>query len=249
MKKKLLAGWWGLTAAAFAGAIALLALYTPTEQTMGQIQKVFYIHLPVAINTFLACLVCFVASIGYLAQRRMSWDDLAASAAKVAVVLCTIVLITGMIWAKGAWGRWWTWSPRLTFSLMLWLLYVVYLIIRNSVDSAQRRAVIGAVYAVIAFLDVPLVYLSSRLMPDIHPQSIELESAMKVTLAVWFVPVTLAAAAMIVGRYMLARQEVARDDGARGFDVVPTANPANAPAWAELLKKPESTSSAEVAHD
>src|SRR5512133_1020212 len=118
---------------------------------MGQIQKVFYIHLPVAICTFLACLVAFIASIGYLVQRKMNWDDLAASSAKVAVVLCTIVLITGMIWAKGAWGRWWTWSPRLTFSLMLWLLYVVYLIIRNSVDSSQRRALISAVYAVIAF--------------------------------------------------------------------------------------------------
>ena len=90
-------------------------------------------------------------------------------------VLCSIVLLTGMIWGRGAWGLWWTWSPRLTFSLMLWLLYVVYLIIRNSIESSQRRAVISAVYGVIAFLDVPLVYLSARLMPDIHPASIELD--------------------------------------------------------------------------
>jgi heme exporter protein C len=194
-----------VTLAAFAGCVALLVFYTPTEATMGPVQKIFYVHLPIAINAFLACLVVFIGSIGYLWQRKTVWDDLAAAAAKVAVILCTGVLITGMIWGRSAWGQWWTWSPRLTFSLMLWLLYVVYLMVRASIESPQRRALVCAVYGLTAFLDVPLVWLSAKLIPEIHPSSVALEPAMKLTLGVWFVPVTLAAAGLIAGRFALNR--------------------------------------------
>ncbi len=243
--KTLIAAGTVLTLALFGAALAMLVYYTPTEKSMGQIQKVFYIHLPVAINTFLACLVSFIASVGYLWTRRMSWDDLAASSAKVAVVLCSIVLLTGMIWGKAAWGQWWTWSPRLTFSLMLWLLYVVYLIIRNSIDSAPRRALISAVYSVIAFLDVPLVYLSARLMQDIHPQSIELEPAMKLTLLVWFIPVTLANAGMITLRYMLARAQAETAGQSPTDQQQPAIEPGSA-QWHALLNGNGSTSDREV---
>jgi heme exporter protein C len=193
--------FWVGTGALFAAATTMLFTYTPTEQTMGPIQKIFYLHLPVAISTFLACLVSFAASIAYLAKRDLAWDRLAAAAARVAVAFCSVVLLTGMIWGKSAWGQWWTWSPRLTFSLVLWLLYVVYLMIRASVESAQRRALIAAVYGMIAFLDVPLVYLSVRLMPDIHPVSVELAPAMKLTLFVWFAPVLMALGGAIVALY------------------------------------------------
>ena len=198
--------YWTATAVALFGALALLLAYTPTEATMGPIQKVFYLHLPLAINTFLAALVVFVASVGYLVQRSAKWDDLAAAAAKVAVVLCSGVLITGMFWGRAAWGQWWTWSPRLTFSLILWLLYAVYMVVRSSVESRQRRAVVSAVYGLTAFLDVPLVWLSARLLPDIHPASVELAGPMKLTLLAWFVPVTLAAVGLIAGGYELKRR-------------------------------------------
>lgn len=206
MRTTLIRIYWLATLAATAAALAMVAGYTPDEASMGQIQKIFYLHLPTAICTFLACLSCFVASIGYLAQRKTWWDDLGAASARVAVQLCSVVLITGMIWGRSAWGRWWTWSPRLTFSLVLWLLYVVYLMIRMSVESGQRRAIISAVYAVIAFLDVPLVYLSTRLMVDIHPSSITLAAPMKLTLAVWFVPVAMLGAGLIVTRFNLNRR-------------------------------------------
>jgi heme exporter protein C len=193
--------YWLVSLALLAIAIVLLATYTPTEATMGPIQKIFYLHLPCAISTFLACLTCFVGAIGYLWQRDLAWDDLSAAGAKVGVQLCSIVLLTGMIWGHSAWGQWWTWSPRLTFSLILWLLYVVYLMIRASVESSQRRALICAVYAIIAFLDVPLVWLSVKLMPDIHPTSITLAPRMKVTLIAWFVPIVLIAAGLVVANY------------------------------------------------
>jgi len=187
----------------------MLFYYAPVEATMGPIQKIFYVHLPFAINAFVACLVAFIGGVGYLWQRRMKWDDRSAAAAQVAVLMCTVVLITGMIWGRYAWGKWWVWSPRLTFSLLLWLLYVVYMILRPSIESRQRRAAVCAVYAIAAFLDVPLVYLSVKLMPDIHPSSITLAPEMKLTLAVWFVPVTLLTFGLVVAlerRNRLARE-------------------------------------------
>ena len=200
-EKKIAHFYWLATFALLALAVTLLFSYTPTEATMGPIQKLFYLHLPCAITTFLACLVCFIASIGYAWQRDPKWDRLAVASARVAVLFCSVVLLTGMIWGKSAWGQWWTWSPRLTFSLVLWLLYVVYLMIRASIESPQRRGIIAAVYGIVAFLDVPLVYLSVRLMPDIHPVSVQLAPAMQLTLAVWFVPVLMLGAGLIVAGY------------------------------------------------
>lgn len=200
-------------------ALYRVVFQTPDEVTMGVVQKIFYVHLPMAINAFVACLVVFVSGIGYLWQRRMAWDDLGEAGAKVAVLLCTGVLVTGMIWGRSAWGVWWTWSPRLTFSLMLWLLYVVYLIIRTSIESPERRAVVSAVYGIMAFLDVPIVWLSAKLLPDIHPSSIKLAAEMKLTLWIWFVPVTLLCAALIAMRYSLNRK-LRTQVKERGFEVV-----------------------------
>jgi heme exporter protein C len=207
MNRKIMAVYWLVTAALFTAAVGMVFIWTPVESTMGIVQKVFYLHLPVAINTFMACMITFIAGVGYLWQRRQVWDDLAVSSAKIAVLLCSVVLLTGMIWGHSAWGVWWTWSPRLTFSLVLWLLYVAYLVIRPSIESRQRRALVSAVYAVVAFLDVPLVYLSVKLMPEIHPSSITLAPEMKLTLLVCFVPVTMLSAGLIVCRFIMQREE------------------------------------------
>ena len=197
--------YWTLALGLLAAGVVMLFTYTPVEETMGPIQKIFYVHLPLAINTFLAALIVFIASIGYLLQRQSKWDDLAAAGARVAVLYGAGVLATGIIWGHSAWGQWWTWSPRLTFSLMLWLLYAVYLIVRGSIESPQRRAAVSAVYGVAAFLDVPLVWLSAKLLPDIHPSSIQLIAPMRITLALWFLPVTLIAFGLIAGWYAAAR--------------------------------------------
>jgi heme exporter protein C len=199
------AAFWALTAALFAACLALSLWYAPVEKSMGLPQKIFYAHLPVAINTFVAAFIVFIASAGYLWQRQLWWDDLADAAGKVTALYCAIVLLTGMTWARSAWGMWWTWSPRLTFSLVLLLLYVVYPMVRSAIESPQRRAVVAAVYGVVAFLDVPLVYLSVKLMPDIHPSSITLEPEMKQTLLAWFAPVTLMLFGLIRANYSLNR--------------------------------------------
>jgi heme exporter protein C len=214
-RSTLLAGYWAVTAAltVAAGVATYLA---PVEATMGVIQKVFYLHLPAAVCTALACLATFVASIGFLARRRMWWDDLAAAAARVAVQLCTVVLLTGMIWGKVAWGQWWTWSPRLVFVLVLWLLYVVYLLVRASVESAERRAAIAAAYGLLAFLDVPLVWFSVKLLPDIHPIHVTLAGPMRVALGVWFAAVGMLSVGLVVAQYQVYRaarnRRTAEDD-------------------------------------
>lgn len=200
--------FWVVTLALFVVVTFMLSdKITPVEATMGPIQKIFYLHLPVAINTFIAALVVFIASVGYLWQRRMFWDDLAAAAGQVTALYCSIVLLTGMIWGREAWGQWWTWSPRLTFSLVLWLLYVVYLMIRPAIESPNRRALVSAVYGIAAFLDVPVVYLSTKLMKDIHPSSVALDPAMRTTLLAWFVPVTLLMIGLIVTKARLNRRQ------------------------------------------
>lgn len=198
--------YWFVTVCLFAAATLLVILWTPQEKTMGDVQKIFYVHLPTAINTFVSCFVVFVASVMYLLQRRSWWDDVAFAAAKVSVLLSSVVLLTGMIWGRSAWNAWWTWSPRLTFSLILWLLYVVYLMIRPSIESSQRRALICAVYGVIAFMDVPLVWLSTKLLTDyVHPTSIELAPRMGTTLVLWFVPVTMMVVGLIVISFKINR--------------------------------------------
>jgi heme exporter protein C len=197
--------YWLGTLALFVACLGMLRFYTPVEATMGPIQKIFYLHLPVAINTFVAAFVVCIASVGYLWQRSPAWDDLASAAGKVTALLCVVVLLTGMIWARKAWNTWWTWSPRLTFSLVLFLLYVVYVMIRPAIESPQRRAIVSAVYGIAAFIDVPVVYLSVKLMEDVHPSSITLAPEMKLTLLAWFVPVTLLMAGLLYDRYEVNR--------------------------------------------
>ncbi|MEI7835806.1 MAG: cytochrome c biogenesis protein CcsA [Planctomycetota bacterium] len=211
-KTSLAVGYWTYVAHLFTLAIVLAMLFASTEKTMGPIQKVFYLHVPSAASALVACLVAFVGGIGYLWQRRMAWDSLSAAGAKTAALLCTVALISGMYWARQAWGAWWVWTPRLTLTLMLWLLFVTYLLVRSSIESRQRRAVISAVYAVAAFVDVPLVYFSTRLIPEpLHPVSVTIDLDMKVTLTVWFAAVILATIGLIAALHGRAQRQVARE--------------------------------------
>ena len=157
-------------------ALLTYALYqgmvvAPTEQTMGEVQRIFYYHVPSAITAFTLFLINFAVSIVYLVGRSQRADALAVSTAEVGVVFCTVVLVTGPLWARPVWGIWWTWDARLTSTLLLWLIYVSYLILRRYSTSGQTP-VIAAVLAVFGFLDVPFVYLANRLFRTQHPQPV-----------------------------------------------------------------------------
>ena len=198
------AGYWGFTLLVIAVGVAM-AIHAPIDPTMGVVQKLVYVHLPVAANTFLAALVVCVASVGYVGGRRQAWDTLAHVAAGVTVINGTVLLVTGIVWAKAAWGVWWTWSPRLSFSLILWLLYAVYLGLRFGIKAAPRRAIVTGVYGIVAFLDVPLLYLSLKLLPDVHPTVSGLTPEMYSVLWVWFAGVTLLSGGAIVARFLSAQ--------------------------------------------
>lgn len=149
--------------------MALVA--APTESTMGDVQRIFYYHVPSAWVAFLCFAVNAVASITYLLKRSATADAIALSTAEVGVVFCTIVLITGPIWARPVWGIWWTWDARLTSTLVLWLIYVAYLMLRRFSVSG-RAPVLAAALAVFGFFDVPFVYLSIRIFRTQHPQPV-----------------------------------------------------------------------------
>jgi heme exporter protein C len=141
----------------------------PTEATMGDVQRIFYVHVPAATVAFTLFFVNFLASIYYLWKRSARADALAATTAEVGVVFCSVVLITGPIWARYAWGVWWSpWDMRLNTTLMLWLLYVSYLMMRRS-STAGSTSVLAAALAVFSFLDVPIVYMANRWFRTHHP--------------------------------------------------------------------------------
>ncbi len=151
-------------------ALYLVFLWVPNERTMGWPSRIFYFHVASAWNAFLAFFVVFVASVAYLWRRRPELDTVAAASAEVGVLFTTIVLTTGPLWARPVWGVWWTWDPRLTTTLVLWFLYLGYLVLRQAVEDDERRARFSAVYGIVAFVDVPVVFESVRWWRTIHPQ-------------------------------------------------------------------------------
>ena len=172
---------WPLTPRMFVGAAAgvlmlvsiyLIFMVAPTDANLGNVQRVFYIHVPIALMSFLAFFIVFVGSVMYLIKRSSRWDSLALAAGEVGVVLVSIALITGVIWAKPVWNVWWTWEPRLTTTLVLWLIYVGYLMVRAYAPNRPKAAVYAAVVGIIGFIDVPIVYYSVQWWRSIHPQQV-----------------------------------------------------------------------------
>jgi len=153
-------------------ALHAVFLEVPTEVTMGVVQRIFYFHVGSAWVAFVAFAVAGVASAAYLATRNMAWDRRAVSAAEIGVIYCSVVLVTGPIWAKPVWGIWWTWDARLTSTFVLWLIYVAYLMMRSFIDDPSRRAAIAAVLSIIGLLDVPIVYMSIRWWRTQHPSPV-----------------------------------------------------------------------------
>lgn len=147
----------------------LIFVVAPTDLVLGHIQRIFYIHVPISILSFLGFLVCAVAGVGYLVRRSEVWDRVAHAAAEVGVVFVTLALVTGVIWARPVWGVWWTWEPRLTTTLILWLIYVAYLMIRHYAPTPQQGRSWSAVVGIIGFVDVPIVYYSVQWWRSIHP--------------------------------------------------------------------------------
>ena len=132
-------------------------------------QRIIYFHISTAWVGFLALFVTFVAGVAYLRTQARRWDIVALSSAEIGTVFMLGVLVSGSIWAKPAWGVWWVWDERLTISLIQFLVYVGYLMLRSSVEDPARRARFGAVYGIVAFISVPINFIAIRLWRTQHP--------------------------------------------------------------------------------
>ena len=153
-------------------ALYLALVYAPTEKTMGDIQRIFYFHVASAWVGMIAFLVVFVASAVYLGTRQARWDIVAYTSAEIGVIFTAMVLITGPIWAKPIWHTWWTWDPRLTTTLIMWFLYLAYGKIRAAVGEEEKRARLAAAFGILAFADVPVVFLAIRWWRTMHPGAV-----------------------------------------------------------------------------
>lgn len=163
-----------LTYAAMVLALWCVFIYVPTEKVQGLVQRIFYFHVSSAATMFLAFFVVFLASIVYLWKSLPWWDSVAASAAEIGVIFCTLVLITGPIWARPIWGTWWSWDPTLTLTLVLWLIYVAYLMLRADAHD-PRRARMAAVLGIIGFVDVPIIRWSVEKWRTLHPKPVVIQ--------------------------------------------------------------------------
>jgi len=150
-------------------ASALVFLYAPTEKTMGDVQRVFYFHVSVGWTGMLGFLFALIAGIMYLRSHDHKWDIAELAGIEIGLVFMLINIVTGSIWAYPAWNTWWTWDPRLTTATIMELAYAAYLMLRSGIEDPERRARFGAVYAIIAFISVPLTFFSIRLWNTIHP--------------------------------------------------------------------------------
>jgi heme exporter protein C len=178
----------------------------------GIVQRVFYFHVPFAMAAFLGFGIVLVASIGFLANGRRSWDATAEAAAETGLLCCTVVLLTGPVWARFAWNTWWTWDARLTSTLVLWLIYAGYLVLRAYMADDSRVRRYAAVLGIVGALNVPIVYLSVRWFRTMHPKTSVtaaggMDPAMRVALRLGMLAVFTVFAALFVKRLLLGRLE------------------------------------------
>lgn len=208
--------------AALAMFVALYMIFcvAPTEATMGDVQRIFYFHVPCWWVTYGGFFTVAIAGGVYLWTGSRPADRLALASAEVGVLFCTLGLITGPLWARPIWGVWWTWDPRLTMSVILWAIYIAYLMLRTFGGEGDQVARYAAVLGIVGILDIPVIHYAVRLLEGIHPAVLTTkeggsgltDSSMRATLYVSSV------AMLLVGGWLVAlrvRTERLADEVAR----------------------------------
>lgn len=203
----------GLAAFVLLGvSMGMAMLYAPTELIQGEPQRVFYVHLPMVVAAYLAFAICAAGGALYLWKRRMIFDIVARSAAEIGVLFTTLVIISGGLWGKAVWGSFWQWEPRLTFTFILWLIFVAYLMLRQAAQDKERAARFAAVLGIIGFADIPLVFASVYLWRGIHPEPASMPREMALTLIVSIIAFTALFAYLLIQRIRLDRARETLDD-------------------------------------
>ncbi|MCY0899774.1 MAG: cytochrome c biogenesis protein CcsA [Firmicutes bacterium] len=161
--------WMSLPLALMVVALWADLLGAPDDRTLGPSQRIFYMHMAAATVAAIAFTVTLMASLAYLVSRNRRYDIWAAASAELGTIFTSMILLSGVLWGRVAWGVWWTWDPRLTATLILWVLFTGYLLWRQAIDDPDRRARVSAVLAVVAYIDVPIDYMTIRWWRSIHP--------------------------------------------------------------------------------
>ncbi len=198
-------GTQGLTAMVvtcllLASLVAAMSL-APREETMGQVQRILYVHVSVAWLGLLGFAVMGATSLAYLFRRNLAWDHWSHAANEVGWLCSSLTLLTGSFWAHAAWGTWWSWDPRLTTSFVLWTIYSSCFVIRGSVREPHQCARITSALAILGLLDLPLVIMATRWFRGIHPVSPEMEPTMLATLLLNIVGFTVFFGILFVRRH------------------------------------------------
>lgn len=178
--------------------------YAPMEKYMGYVQKIFYFHVSSAWVGFFAFFITFLASIIYLFTNKIKYDNIASVSVEIGFIFCTIVILTGPVWAKAAWGVFWTWDPRLTSTLILWFIYAGYIMLRAYMEESQRKAKFAAAIGIIGFINVPIVFFSIRWWSNtIHPNVMQkggggMESSMFLAVIVCLIVFTIVYISLLI---------------------------------------------------
>jgi heme exporter protein C len=196
-------------------AAVAMAFLTPAEQTQGDVARLLYLHVPAVIAAYLAFALALVGSIGYLASRKMRWDHLAVAGAEVGVVFTGLVLVIGMIWAKPTWGVYWTWTPRLILTAIMFFVYLGYLGLRRAIADPAARARRAAMFGALSIVQVPIIHFSVLWWRDIHQQTsglvgpgpLQMDPILATTFRISMVSFVVAGAALVRRRLLLARIE------------------------------------------
>ena len=153
-------------------SLYLALVWAPRERVMGDIQRIMYFHVATAWIAELAFVLVGLSSVIYLWLRERRWDIVAHASAEVGFVFCCFVMVTGPIWGKPVWGTWWTWDPRLTFSMILWLIYVAYLMLRAYGGEMAQVKRFLAILGILGTLDIPFLHFATMWWRGLHPESL-----------------------------------------------------------------------------
>lgn len=209
MNKKTLVGlgFWILLVLNF----WLIFCYAPEEATQGVVQKIFYYHVSSAFCMYFGFLIAGLGALLYLLKKEDRYEALSEAGAEVGLLFCTMVLVSGPLWARPIWGTWWTWDPRLTTTLLVWLLFLAITFLRRFVGDQPRGKVATAVLTLFALLDLPLIFLAVKLWRGVHPsvlgKSESMPPSMRLTLIVSNITVMILFFALVRISYLVALRQ------------------------------------------
>jgi heme exporter protein C len=195
-------------------ALYMIFLFAPTEATQGHAQRIFYIHVPLAVvGAYGSAILLFIGCLGFLMTRDLKWDRFAACAAEMGVVFTAAQLLTAMMWAKPIWGTWYTFDSRGTLQVVLLLIFISYFMLRSYLPDREKRAKLCGVFGLLGMVDVPINYLSIYLFRTQHPQPVVspggggVDPEMATTLLMSFIAITCFYIYVFVRRLTIAKIE------------------------------------------